>query len=342
MKAAILRAFGHPLIIEDVPSVTPEDGEVVLQTMACGIDGTDLKLLDGFGYTPELPFIMGHEIAGVVSAVGRGVADFKPGDRVAVYNFLICGQCVYCLTHREQLCLNMRGVMGVLQRPGGYAEYVRVPAQQLIRLPDSVAWEDAATACDAALTAYHALQRSRLRLGETVVIIGVGGVGSVLVQLARRAGARVIAVDRAAQRADWALENGAHQFVDSGTTPDIPQAVKDVTGGLGADCVVDVVGTEATMRAGFNSAQRGGRMIVVGYTPEHLPLPGKQLAQNELEVIGTRAGRRQDLIDALHLMATGQLKSIVRHRYPLEQVNEALKHLRSGTAIGRIVLTYST
>jgi len=342
MKAAILREFGQPLTIKDIPRPRPEDDEVVLQTMACGIDGTDLKLCDGFGYTPELPFIMGHEIAGVVSEVGRGITNFKPGDRVAVYNFLICGKCVYCLTQREQLCLNMRGVMGVLHRAGGYAEYVRVPAQQLIRLPDAIAWEDAATACDAALTAYHALQRSRLRLGETVVIIGVGGVGSVLVQLARRAGARVIAVDHDSQRARWAEENGAHMFLDSNTSKNIPQAVQLVTGGMGAECVIDVVGTEATMTAGFNSAQRGGRMIVVGYTPDQLPMPGKQLAQNELEVIGTRAGRRQDLIDALNLMATGQLKSIVRYRYPLEQVNEALEHLRSGSAIGRIVLTYST
>lgn len=341
MKAAVLHEFGQPLTIKDLPNLAPEDDEVILQTMACGIDGTDLKLWDGFGYTPELPFIMGHEIAGMVSEVGRDVTNFKRGDRVAVYNFLMCGKCVYCLTHREQLCPNMRGVMGILRRPGGYAEYVRVPVQQLIRLQDAVAWEDAATACDAALTAYHALQRSRLRLGETVVIIGIGGVGSLLVQLARGAGARVIAADHDSQRADWAAENGAHMFIDSSTTQNIAQAVQMMTGGMGAECAIDVVGTEATMHAGFNSVQRGGRMVVVGYTPEHLPLPGKQLAQNELEVIGTRAGRRQDLIDVLNLMATGQLKSIVRHRYPLEKVNQALEHLRSGTAIGRIVLTYS-
>ncbi len=342
MRAAVLHEFGQPLTIEDIPRPTPEDDEVVLQTKACGIDGTDLKLWDGFGYTPELPFVMGHEIAGVVSEVGRAVTDYKPGDRVVVYNFLICGKCIYCLTHREQLCLNMRGVMGILNRHGGYAEYVSVPAQQLIRIPDTVAWEDAATACDAALTAYHALERSRLRLGETVVIIGIGGVGSLLAQLARRAGARVIAVDQDSRRAQWAEENGAHVFLDSSISKNIPQAVHILTGDMGAECVIDVVGREATMNAGFNSAQRGGRMIVVGYTPDQFPMPGKHLAQNELEVIGTRAGRRQDLIDALDLMATGQLKSIVRYGYPLEKVNDALNYLRSGAAIGRIVLSYTS
>jgi len=338
MKAAVLHQFGTPLAIQDMPTPVPAEDEVLVQTMACGIDGTDLKLCDGFGYTPELPFVMGHEIAGVVSQVGRAVHDFKPGDRVVVYNFLICGKCAFCLTHREQLCANMRGVMGVLHAHGGYAEYVSVPAQQLIGIPDNVAWEDAAVCCDAVLTAFHALERSRLRLGETVVIIGIGGVGSVLVQLARLAGARVLAVDHDARRAAWAEENGAHVFLDSSA---IPAAVRDLTGGMGAACVIDVVGKEATMRAGFDSLQRGGRMVIVGYTPEQYPVSGKQLAQNELEIIGTRAGRRQDLTSALHLVQTRQLKSIVRYRYGLDQVNEALDLLRSGAAIGRIVLSYT-
>jgi 2-desacetyl-2-hydroxyethyl bacteriochlorophyllide A dehydrogenase len=340
MKAAVLREFGQPLTIEALQQPSPGNGEVVLQTMACGIDGTDLKLCDGFGYTPDLPFVMGHEIVGIVSDVGQDVSGFQVGERVAVYNFLFCGHCVFCLTNREQLCANMRGVMGVLKRYGGYAEYVSVPARQLVRIPDTVTWEDAAVSCDAALTAVHALERSQLRLGETVAVIGIGGVGSVLVQLARLGGARVIAIDQDADRAEWAAENGAHYFLDSRSVTDIPQAVRDLTDGLGAARVIDVVGKEVTMNAGLNSLQRGGRMVVVGYTPEHYALSGKQLAQNELEVIGTRAGRRQDLINALSLMAAGQLRSIVRYRYALELVNEALAHLRSGTARGRIVLSY--
>jgi propanol-preferring alcohol dehydrogenase len=321
-----------------MPTPVPAEDEVLIQTMACGIDGTDLKLLDGFGYTPDLPFIMGHEIAGVVSETGNSVADFKLGDRVVVYNFLICGKCVFCLTHREQLCVNMGGVMGVLHASGGYAEYVKIPARQLVRLPESVAWPDGAICCDAGLTALHALDRSRLRLAETVIIIGIGGVGSFLTQLASLAGARVIAVDRAAGRETWAYENGADTFL----LPDanLAATVRDLTGGLGADCVIDVVGKEETMTAGLNALRRGGRMVVVGYTPDHLPLPGKQLAQNELEVIGTRAGRRQDLSDCVRLVAQGGLRfSIVRYHFPLERVNEALDLLRAGEALGRIVLT---
>lgn len=342
MKAAVLYQFGSPLRIQEIPTPVPAADEVLVQTKVCGIDGTDLKLLDGFGYTPELPFIMGHEIAGVVSEVGSGVTDFKPGDRVIVYNFLICGKCFFCLTHREQLCINMRGVMGVLNANGGYAEYVKVPARQLVRLPENVSWADGAICCDAGLTALHALERSRLRLGETVVIIGIGGVGSFLTQLASLAGAHIIAVDRAATRETWAYENGADTFMNASESDDLASAVRKHTNGMGVDCVIDVVGKEETMTFGLNALRRGGRMVVVGYTPEHLPLPGKQLAQNELEVIGTRAGRRQDLSDCVQLVAQGGLRfSIVRYQYPLEQANQALDHLRTGEALGRIVLTYT-
>lgn len=341
MKAAVLHHFGQPLTIEDVEQPVVADDEVLVQTIVCGVDGTDLKLCDGFGYTPELPFVMGHEIAGIIHEIGSRVSGFQVGDRVVVYNFLICGKCVFCLTHREQLCPNMGGVMGILNKHGGYAEFINVPSQQLIRIPDEVAWEDAAVSCDAMLTAVHALERSRLRLGETVVIIGIGGVGSALVQLARLAGAHIIAIDHDRQRAQWAEENGANHFLDSSIEANIPQAIRALTHGMGAACVIDVVGKEATMNVGFNSLQRGGRMVIVGYTPEQYSVPAKQLAQNELEVIGTRAGRRQNLVDALNLIANRQMKSIVRYRYSLEQVNGALDYLRSGAAIGRIVLKHS-
>lgn len=338
MKAMRLHAFGQPLVLEEIDVPVPGPGDVIVQTRVCGIDGTDLKLLDGFGYTPQLPFVMGHEIAGAVADVGRDVTEVQPGDRIIVYNFGICGHCPYCLTYREQLCVNMRGVVGVLNLPGGYAEYVCVPARQVVRLPDNVAWADGAVCCDAGLTAFHALERSHARLGETVVIIGIGGVGSFLTQLARNAGLRVIAVDQAAEREAWALENGAHEFLAS-TGIDVAEAVRERTNSLGADCVIDVVGKETTLRDGVNALRRGGRLVVVGYTPDLYPVSGKQMAQNELELIGTRAGRRQDLRTCVGLVADGAIQSIVRYQYPLAEVNEALAHLRSGTALGRIVLT---
>lgn len=338
MKAALLQQFGEGLTIADVPAPQPASGEALVKTRACGIDGTDLKLLDGFGYAPDLPFIMGHEIAGDVVAVGAEVSAFAPGDRVAVYNFITCGACFYCRRFRDQLCLNMSGIIGVLDAPGGYAEYVCPPAQQLIPLPDNVSYADGATCCDAGMTALHAIDRADVCIGDRVLVIGIGGVGSIVTQLLAASGVDVIAVDIDAAKEEWALEQGA-SFFSSACGEELVAQVRGLSNSDGVDRVIDVVGLESTMTAGFASLRRGGRLVAVGYTPEHFPLSGKELAQNEKEVIGTRAGRRDDLRRCLKLVANGTLTSIVRATYPLAQVNDALAHLRAGIT-GRIVLTF--
>ncbi|MDE2859469.1 MAG: zinc-binding dehydrogenase [Chloroflexota bacterium] len=338
MKAAVLRAIGQPLSIEEAPTPRPGPGEALLRVRACGIDGTDLKLLDGFGYVPELPFIMGHEIAGEVLACGADVTGFAEGDRVVVYNFVTCGSCVYCRGSRDQLCLDMRGIVGVLDLPGGYAETVCLPARQLIRLPDSVSFEDGATCCDAGMTALRAVDRADVSSGDRALVIGLGGVGSVVTQILAASGVEVIAVDTDVAKESWARAQGAALFLSLEADELVAEALRR-TGGLGVDRVIDVVGLEDTMRAGFAALRRGGRMVVVGYTPEALPLPGKELAQNEKEVLGARAGRPEDLRTCLGLFEEGALRSIVRATYPLQQVNEALEALRGGV-IGRIVLRF--
>ncbi|MDE2776385.1 MAG: alcohol dehydrogenase catalytic domain-containing protein [Chloroflexota bacterium] len=338
MKAALLQQFGQGLTIADVPVPQHGSSEALVRVRACGIDGTDLKLLDGFGYTPDLPFIMGHEIAGDVVAVGADVSAFAPGDRVAVYNFITCGACTYCRRFRDQLCQNMSGIVGVLDAPGGYADYVCLPAQQLIRLPAAVSYADGATCCDAGMTALHAIDRADVNIGDTVLVIGIGGVGSIVTQLLAASGADVIAVDIDAAKEQSALDQGAFVFLRT-SGEELVARVRGLSDGDGVDRVIDVVGLESTMTAGFASLRRGGRLVAVGYTPESFPLSGKELAQNEKEVIGARAGRRDDLRRCLDLYANGKLTSIVRQTYALDQVNQALAHLRAGVT-GRIVLTY--
>jgi propanol-preferring alcohol dehydrogenase len=333
----VLTGFGQPLELRDVPTPVPGPDDVLVHVMACGIDGTDLKLLDGFGYQPELPFIMGHEPAGVVWRVGERVADFRPGDRVITYNFLFCGQCLPCRTFREQICPNMAGVIGVRGWPGGYAEYLKVPARQLVRVPAGVSWEDAAICCDAGVTSLHAVDRARVRFGETVVVVGSGGIGLTVIQFAKLAGARVVAVVRSGRRAARAREVGADAVINSGEEAVAP-AIRRLTEGMGADCVIDCVGNQETMAYSFDSLRNGGRLSIVGYTPEEYPLNGRRLAQNEIEIIGTRCGRRQDLIDTVRLVSDGKLTSIVEERFPLREANEALAYLRAGKSLGRVVL----
>jgi propanol-preferring alcohol dehydrogenase len=335
MRAAVLKAFGAPLVIEEVADPRPGPDDAVVKVAACGIDGTDLKLLDGFGYTPDLPFVMGHEVAGTVEAVGANVTAVKPGDRVVAYNFLIPPQSPWYGGPREQLAPDMTGVIGVKGHAGGFAERLAVPAYQLVAIPGDLSFHDAAVHADAGLTGYHAVRRGRVARGETVLVIGVGGVGSFAVQVAQLAGARVIAAERTEAKRAWAASLGAEATVDSAA---IAPAVRTLTGGRGADCVLDIVGTEATFAAALDSVATGGRIVVVGYTPDSFALPGKRLAQNEIEVIGARAGARAELAEMLALSASGHIRSIVTDRAPLEAVNAALAKLRAGEVIGRLVL----
>jgi propanol-preferring alcohol dehydrogenase len=335
VRAAVLKAFGQALSIEQIeePRAGPDDA--VVRVIACGIDGTDLKLLDGFGYTPDLPFVMGHEPAGIVESVGANVRGVKPGDRVITYNFLIPRASAWFQSEREQLCPDMLGVIGIKGHSGGYAEKLAVPAHQLVRVPDSLAWHDAAVHCDAGVTAYHAVRRSRLALGETALVIGVGGVGSFAVQFAMLSGARVIAVERTEAKHAWARTLGVRDILG---VENVGGAVSELTDGRGADCVIDIVGSEATMAIALDAVAVGGRIALVGYTPDSFILPGNRLAQNEIEVIGSRCGSRRELVEALRLSAEGRVRSIVTDREPLERVNEAVAKLRNGEVLGRLVL----
>lgn len=338
MQAMVLRAFGRPLELREIPTPEPGPDDALIRVMACGIDGTDLKLLDGYGYRPDLPFVMGHEPAGLVTVVGERVVGFRPGDRVITYNFLFCGHCYQCRTCREQICPNMAGVVGVRGCPGGYAEYLKVPARQLVHMPEGISWSNAAICCDAGITSFHAVQRARVRIGEVVLVVGSGGIGLMVMQFAKLTGARVIAVVRSDARAERARQVGANEVVNSRREV-VTRAIADLTGGLGVDCVIDCVGNSETMAYSFDSLRNGGRLSIVGYTPEEYPLNGRRLAQDEIEIIGTRCGRLQDLIDTVRLVAECKIQSIVEERYPLREANEALAYLREGKSLGRVVLS---
>ena len=230
----------------------------------------------------------------------------------------------------------MTGVLGAKDR-GGHAEFLAIPARQLVPLPDNISWPEAAVLADARITALHAVDRAGVGLNDRIVIFGAGGVGLSAIQISKLAGAAVLAVDRVSEKTDFALRMGADLAIDS-TRSDLRAAVREFTRGEGADGVIDCVGVEQTLAAGVDVLRPGGRLTVVGYTPETYGLNGKRLAQNELEIVGTRCGRLQDLVGAVHLMAENKLKPLVTHRYPLEEINRAMADLRAGKVLGRAVL----
>jgi propanol-preferring alcohol dehydrogenase len=327
------------LRVDEAPDPAPGPGEVLVRVHAAGVCGTDLHILDGMIKPDPYPMTIGHEAAGVVAAAGEGAAS-SPGDRVAVYNKLYCGTCEQCLTGRHNLCDNEPGQLG-FNMDGGDAEYVVVPARNLVPVPAAVDFGTAAVLSCAGMTAVHAVRLSSLRLGQTAVVDGIGGVGILVVQAARHAGARVIAVADSAEKRDFALSHGAADAVvvaQADGYASLPGAVRELTGGRGADVFFELVGTRESMTAGVRCLAKGGRFVSTGYTDQELAIHPIEFILSETSLIATVAATRQDLQDALRLAASGQMTVPIAGRYPLDGVQRALDALRKRAVLGRQVL----
>ncbi len=336
MKAAVLHEIGKPLRIEDVP--VPEIGpdEVLVKTKACGICRTDLHICDGLAYVPKLPHIPGHEPAGVVAEVGADVANLPKGRRVIPHLFFTCGECYYCEAGQDAQCTNLRGLLGVSVN-GAFAEYFKAPAQNLFGLPDKVSWEVGGLVSCAVVTALHATRRARLSAHDTAVVLGAGGVGQILIQMLKASGVRVIAVSRSLEKLEIASDLGADMVLQV-STADMADRIKSFSGGHGARCVFDCVGSSSTMKDSASYVMRGGQIIVIGEEPEFPAIDTIQIAQRELEIIGTRNGTRQDASDAIEMIAAGIVTPRIVETFQLEEINEALQFVRSGRAHGRVVI----
>jgi len=325
--------------MEDVPAPKTGPDEVLIRTKVCGICGTDLHIRDGWGYTPELPFIMGHEPAGDVVEVGERVTRFKPGDRVVPNIFFACGHCFYCRTNRETQCLNLEGILGVLNCPGGYGEFFKVRERQLFHLPETISFSEGAIISDAVVTAVHAVRRGRISPGETVMVISVGGCSAAAIQVCKAYGAKVISVVRSSEKQERALRLGADVALDSRRTS-ISDAVRDLTDGLGVHCVIDGVGDADTMKTGMESLCHGGRLVILGYTQDRFALDPRKTAVQELEILGTRSGGRDDTAESIRLVGSNTWIPVVTDSFAIEQVEEAHALMRQGRNLGRIVLTF--
>jgi propanol-preferring alcohol dehydrogenase len=335
MKAAVLHDIGKPLRIEEVPAPEIGPDEVLVETRACGICRTDLHISDGLAYVPKLPHIPGHEPAGVVAQVGANVTELSVGQRVVPNLFFTCRQCYYCRVGRDTQCTDLSGLLGVSVN-GAFAEYFVAPAENLFRLPDNISFEVGGLISCAVVTALHATRRARLGLCDTAVVLGAGGVGQVLIQILKAAGVRVIAISRSKEKLELAQKLGAHLVLEK--KPDITKQIRKFAGGDGAKCVFDCVGSSTTMKDSADYVMRGGQIIVIGEEPEFPQIDTIQIAQRELEIIGSRNGSKQDTIDAIAMIATGIITPPIARIFPLSQINEALKEMRSGRANARIVI----
>jgi D-arabinose 1-dehydrogenase-like Zn-dependent alcohol dehydrogenase len=335
MKAAVIYEFDRPLIVADVPMPEIRADEVLVETQTCGICGTDIHILGGTGYVPPLPHILGHEPAGTVVETGKGVSDLQRGDRVIPHLFFNCGKCYYCRLGRQQQCSRLKGILGVLV-PGAFAEYFKVPAANLFRLPEGIAFDTGGLAADAVVTSVHAFKRSKLFPGERAVVIGTGGIGLILIQILRTAGVRVAGLDRSDEALQLASKFGAEIIATAGMPGTIPQ-LQEWTHGFGAQCIFNCVGTPQSMRDCADLVMRCGRIIVIGEEAGPLLMDTTEIAQKEIEIIGSRNGSQQDLLDAIRLLESGAVSPVIARRFPLQAINEALDLVRRG-ALGRVVV----
>lgn len=287
------------LAVVDLPLPLPGPGEVRLRVKACGICGSDLHGMDGSSGRRIPPLVMGHEASGVIDAAGEGVTEWMPGDRVTFDSTVWCGDCGYCREGRMNLC-DSRQVVGVacteFRRDGAFAEFVTLPQRILHRLPDGLSFEEAAFA-EPVGVALHAMKRAGDLKGSTVLVVGAGLIGLLVIQALKRAGAaRVVAVDLDEGRLTLARELGADEVIVSGSAP-VPEV----------DVAMEVVGAAPTVDLAIRSVRKGGRVVLVGNLAPSVPLPLQIVVTRELDVLGSCA-IAGEYPEALEAIASGEIR----------------------------------
>ena len=331
MIAAMFYGLNKPIVIEEVEIPKPGRDEVLVDVKACGVCGSDIHIVFENADVGFLPIILGHEPAGVIAEVGPNVDEFKKGDRVAVSTLIPCGKCINCLAGRESICLYKK-LLGI-QLNGGLAEYMVVPINNIIKLPDSMPFEHGALVTDAVATPYHALvKRGKLKIGEKVAIFGCGGLGFHAVQIAKICGAsQIIAVDVNNVALERAKKVGATDTVNP-AEEDSVNAIMNLTDQIGVDLVLEVIGLQKTIAQGAQCLKRGGRLVVVGLGADDIcVLPPNIFVRSELSVLGSSAWDRSDIIDIISLVQRKRLdlSGSISGRYKLDDINVALEHLKT-------------
>src|SRR6266567_2326710 len=340
MKAVRLVKVGEPLENSDV--AIPEIGasDVLIRVRAAGICHSDAHYRAGVFKIDNLPVTLGHEIAGRVERVGKDVNNVAPGDRVCVHYLVHCGECEFCARGLEQFCRN--GQMIGKHRDGGYAEFIKVPAKNAFALPDEISFEVGAVMMCSSATALHALNKARLKPGESVAIFGFGGLGFSALQLARALDCGQIYVVEINPAKLASIRKLGAVAIDANAADPVEQ-IKEATGGKGVDVSLELVGSGTTMRKAVQCLAPLGRAALVGLTAESMSIfPYTDLINKEVEIIGVSDHLATELSALLEFARSGKL------RFPPEtlcvvdldgaQINAALDALQDSIDHVRTVI----
>ncbi len=339
MKAVVFHGSEKGLKIEDIPVPQISEDQILVKVAACGVCHTDLHYIDhGVPTFKKPPIVLGHEASGIVEKAGRAVTNVKEGQRVLIPAVLTCGRCSACRLGRENICSDMRMLGNHFD--GAYAEYVAVPAKDVLDLPESVPLEEASIIADAISTPYHAVKnRAKVQPGDTVVIFGCGGVGINAVLLSSAVGAYVIAVDINERKLEWAKEFGAAHTINASKVERVSKEVKKLTGG-GADIAMEVIGNPRTIEEALDCVRVGGRLCVVGYTHEKINVVAGKIMFKELDIVGSLGCRPVDYIPLVRMVEQGKidLKRLVTHRFSLDEIGKAFEVMKEGASLRSIVV----
>jgi len=351
MRAAVLKEHREPLVVEDRPRPDPEADGIVVRTEACGICRSDWHAWQGHGgwIDSRVPtdFVLGHEPAGTVVAVGDDVATLAAGDQVVVPFTLGCGTCAYCTTDRAQICPNRRTIGFSPDTPGAFAECLHVPAAEFnaVRLPDAVSPTEMAALGCRFVTAYHGLaHRADPDPGDWIAVHGCGGVGLSAIQIAAATGARPVAVDIDDRSLSLASELGARAVVDASEVDDVPAAIADITDG-GADVSLDALGVAETCRNSVRCLDRGGTHVQIGLTTDEeageVSLPIDLVTAEEREILGSYGIPPTQYDEVFGLLETDAVDpgALVTDRVGLDDVPDRLAAMGTYDNVGVEVVT---
>ena len=324
MKAAVLNGAKNLTVVNDYAKPAPKDDEVLIKVDICGLCGTDFKLYKG-DYTGKVPVVLGHEYAGTVEEVGANVKGIKPGDRVVADPNESCGACNYCRSAQSTFCSDM-AAYGVLS-DGGFAEYTVANQKGVYKIPESLESEIAAFT-EPIACAVRCVDRAEIKIGQTVVIMGAGPMGQVILQLAGNAGAsKIIQIDRNDWKLEIAKQYGANEVINS-KNEDAKARVMELTDGEGADIVIEAIGTTETFEQAFTLVKRGGRIVQYGFCPEGqkaavIPF---EILSKELTIVGSWVNP-YTYPRAIKLLDSGKVKvwHLITNRLKVEDIEQGIQ-----------------
>lgn len=338
MKAVRIHQHGGPEVLryENVPTPEISKDDVLIRVKACALNYLDLWARRGIpGIT--LPLIPGCDVAGLIEEMGQDVEGWSKGDRVVINPGVSCDDCEYCKQGEDPLC-NTYHIIGE-HVDGGYAEFAKVPARNLMRIPEGFSFEEAAAAPLVFQTAWRALiSRAHLRPGEDVLILGAaGGVGTACVQIAKLAGARVFAIASTDEKLKKLKELGADVLINH-TESDFGKEVWRLTNKRGVDIVIDSIG-EATWQKSLRSLARNGRLVTFGATTGPMPPTDiRLLFWRQLKIIGTTMGNRKEVADVMKLIWERRLRPVVDQVFPLQEAAKAQQMMENREQFGKLIL----